>query len=291
MGENGGLYRVSEYLPDRLARELRHLFSDGHTVCELRLRGGGVSEVISDCGRFPLYARLTEGEISDILRAACRGSLYAFRDRLKEGYIPLPFGVRLGIVGEARYNGGEVVGVDSVRSLIFRIPTGKCDFAAELYSSWLTTGGESMIICAPPGGGKTTAIRALAGLIGRGRESKRVVVVDERCELNPSDYSAASVDVLQGYRRGLGVEVAVRTSSAEVLMVDEIASPSDADALRLAMGVGIPIIATAHGRSVEEAQGRAFIRELIRDGCFRHSVSIMRSGGGFAVSAVRRIEC
>lgn len=290
--ENRRLHSIYRYLPDRLVRELSRLSAlSGYTLSEIRLRGGALSQVVSERGTLPLYTRLREEEVAAVLRAACHGSLYAYRDKLSSGYIPLEYGVRVGVVGEARYEEGEVVGIDGVRSLVFRIPTGECDFAEELYREWLAADMRSMLICAPPAGGKTTALRALAGLIGSGRDARRVVVVDERCELDPLDYTGATVDILRGYRRGLGVEVAVRTASPEVLMVDEIASEGDADALRLAIGVGIPVIATAHGEDARDAARRGYIRSLIEDGCFDTAVSIRRERGGFSLSSLSLLKC
>lgn len=276
----GRLAAVLDWLPARLGREIESVARGSrHSIREIRLRASGISSVVTDGGDFPLFTRVTHAELEGVVDKMCGGSIYAHRADMNDGYISVG-GVRVGVVGEARYDGEGRIGVSSVASLSFRIPTGVCGFAAELYSRWLSLCG-NLLIVAPPSGGKTTALRALAGLIGSGRGGRRVVVVDERCELDPAEYGAASVDILQGYRRGQGIEIAVRTMSPEVLMVDEIASAGDAKAISLAMGVGIPVIATAHGTDLLSLTRRDFIRDLLGEGLFTHICPIKRSGSGF----------
>ena len=285
----GRLATVIGWLPARLGREIESVVRGSrHTVREIRLRAAGLSSVVTDGGDFPLFTRLSVAELEGVVDKICRGSLYAYRADMNDGYISVG-GVRVGVVGEARHDTEGRIGVFSVASLSFRIPTGRCDFAGELYSRWLSLGG-NLLIVAPPSGGKTTALRALARLVGSGRDGRRVVVVDERCEFDPSEYRTASVDVLQGYRRGQGIEIAVRTMSPEALMVDEIASERDAEAVSLAMGVGIPVIATAHGVDLLSLTRRDFICNLLGEGLFTHACPIRRDGGGFYLAPVEAVD-
>lgn len=283
--ENRGLYSVLGCLPDGMAREICGILRGARlSVREIRIRAFGVSSLVTDLGSFPLASRV-DGEITKkITERLCRGSVYAFRECINSGYIPFSFGVRVGIVGEARYDGEEMVGISEISALSFRIPSAVCGFGAELYRHWQGLCGENLIIIAPPSGGKTTALRSLAGFLGTGRNSRRVVVIDERCEFNPRDYCGATVDILQGYKRGIGTEIAVRTMSPEVLLVDEIASAGDAEALRSAIGVGIPVVATAHGSSVGSLLARDYLASLVRDGCFSRACSIERRGGEFYIT-------
>ena len=138
-----------------------------------------------------------------------------------------------------------------------------------------------MLICSRAGEGKTTAIRALARLIGSGERPRRVVAVDERCEFDVSYYSDSHVDILRGYRRALGVDIAIRTMSAEVVMVDEISSHDDARAMLSSLGAGVTVIATAHASSLGDALKRDYIRELVDGGLFSSICVIERCGDKF----------
>ena len=290
MNNSERLSSLARFLPPLLFRELLALRRCMRgEVRELRLRSSGISSVIIDGATYPLYTRLDGGMLEEITGLLCHGSLYAYRDSIAAGFLPAPFGVRVAVAGEARYDGGRLVGIDRISSLVFRIPGDRCDFADGLYRGWLELGCRNMLICAPPLCGKTSALRSLAGLIGSGRDARRVVVVDERLEFDESDYRGATVDILRGYRRSTGTELAVRLLSPEVILVDEIASRSDAAAVRSAVGVGIPVIATVHGGDIGDLMRRDFIAELIRDGCFELFTVITADGGEFRASAVRKI--
>ena len=53
---------------------------------------------------------LSENEISDVLEGMCQGSLYAFSDTIKQGYISLTNGVRVGVCGRAGCEGERIIG-------------------------------------------------------------------------------------------------------------------------------------------------------------------------------------
>lgn len=289
MGENPTSY-VLCYLPGGMAREIIGIISGSRfLIREIRLRRNGVCTVVTNAGSFPLFSRLDGEAIEGVVARLCRGSLYAFLDSISAGYISLSHGIRVGVVGVAKYDGDRLVGVSEISALNFRIPHTAPDICADLYRDWLFTDMENLLILAPPSGGKTTVLRSLARFIGSGRLAKRVVVVDERYEFDPCDYRDSTVDILQGYRRGLGTEVAVRTMSPEVILVDEIASVEDATALRMALGVGVRVIATAHGTTPTSLLAREHLASLLRDGCFSHFCNIKRVDGEFLLSSPERI--
>ncbi len=285
----GALFGVLSVLPGELRRELEALVSGGCEISELRLRAIGISQAVIGGRSYPLFYRATHGVLRDVLSRLCRGSLYAYRDSIADGYVSGEWGVRVGVVGEARYEGERAVGVDGVSSLCFRIPTGRCEVADGLYETWRSLGGGSMLIASPPAGGKTTALRALARLIGSGEQARRVVAVDERLEFIPEDYAGASVDLLRGYKRERGVELALRTMSPEIIMVDEIGSAQDARATETARGAGVSLIATAHARDLADARKRRYISEMLDGGAFDIFVRLWRDADG-AYYEARRLD-
>ena len=287
-GYSPAISAVLGALPSRLAREIRSMGEKMlSSLSEIRVRSSGRSIAVVGGRNLPLVAELSYGELADVLYRLCRGSLYAYRDSLARGFLPFDFGVRVGVVGEARYDGGALIGVDRVCALVFRIPTGRCDFGEKLYSLWRGLGGGNMLIAAPPSGGKTTALRSLAARIGGGNTPMRVTVIDERCEFVPEDYRGLSVDILRGYIRGLGMEIAIRSLSPEVIMVDEIGTRADADATANAASAGITVIATAHASGLEDARRRPILREIFELGLFPAFAAIRKERGGFAVEVWR----
>ena len=280
------IVRVLECMPEPVALKITEfLHKNGisqSSVNEIRLRGGSTSGAVVSGKNISIGVIADKSDVRECLKRICDGAVYAHRDEISKGYVTLSGGVRVGVCGTAGYEDSRLVGVGDVTSLIFRVPNSECSFSGEIWREWRRRSGGMLIISAA-GDGKTTAIRALAKIIGTGKERRHVVVVDERCEFDVSEYKDADVDILRGYRRELGIEIAIRTMSAEVLIVDEIGSVGDASALNSAIGAGVEVIATAHGQSMAQVMKRGYIRELISAGLFASIVVIRRCGESFGI--------
>lgn len=282
--------RVVSCLPLGLCRELWEISRSVPGLCEdiseLRLRAGGLSSITVGRAWYPLFYRVSQAEVAGIFSLLTEGAPYLHRETLARGYISA-FGVRVGVSGEARGGGGEVA-VGEVVSLVFRLGGAVCGFASSLGAKWRELGCPNLLIAAPPLGGKTTALRALAKYIGTGRDAMRVVVADERCEFDTGEYKDATVDVLRGYRRAVGIELAYRTMAAEVIIADEIANKEEAEALLAADGAGVRLISSVHAGSAREVLSRECIGELISRGSFRWVAFI--SGGAERTYEMRELS-
>ncbi len=291
----GSWQKILRLLPTRLTRELENIRKSRRDLLseasELRLRAGGVSTLALSSGSLPLAVRLCEDELEEIIFGACDGSLYAYRDTLAEGYVPMSCGVRLGVCGRARYEGGELVGVRGITSLVFRLPYGECAFADDIAELFLSASHAGMLIYAPPGGGKTTALRSLVRVLSSGRYARRVCVVDERCEFIPEDYIMCAVDILRGYKRAEGIELAVRTLNPEIIVIDEIAS-DEAKSLEGVIRCGIPIIATSHAQTMDELMTKPHISRFCEMGAFDFLVGITKAADeyGFVATGISGVK-
>ena len=272
--------RMLGYLPRGMCSEIREIersVSDmARAISELRVRADGLSSLILNGVSYPLLYRVSRTDMAEIVELLTGGAAYAHKDTLERGYV-VASGIRVGVSALARYD-GERVGIGEISSLVFRLGSAVCDYAEELYSEWRMRGMPNLLVAAPPMGGKTTALRAFAGRIGRGRDALGVVVVDERCEFDPRDYTDASVDILRGYRRAGGIELAYRTMSAEVVVVDEIACVADAEALLMAHGAGVRLISSVHAGGVSDILHRECLSPLIKSGVFGMAALIERRG-------------
>ena len=276
--------RALAYLPEDIVCALRESlrlssYREGD-VSEIRLRAHGACALVVKGRNLALGIKIDPSRLKEIFKRISGGAVYAHRDDVCRGFITLEGGIRVGVTGHARYECGRMVGVSDITSLAFRIPTGECSFARSLYAEWLLLGG-GMLISSRAGEGKTTTVRALARLIGSGEWPRRVVIVDERCELDLGEYSDAHVDILSGYRRALGVDIAIRTMSAEVLIVDEISSSEDAEAMLAALGAGVTVIATVHAPSLADALRRDYVKRLVDGGLFQGICTVKRDGERF----------
>ena len=71
----------------------------------------------------------------------------------------------------------------------------------------------------------------------------------------------------------------IRAMTPQVLAMDEITTPADADAARLAAGCGVRLLATAHAGSIRELKLRSVYRPLLEEGVFGAAVMIERRAG------------
>ncbi len=278
-------------LPERVRRDIEEAAAKQKRVEEIRLHCGRRVTLTSSGKNIPTSAVLTRQEIDRTLTRLCEGSVYAFRDTIAEGYIGLRGGVRVGVCGRAALSGGKICGVYDIDTLVLRIPHPSPSLGAEiaeLIRKSRFTGG--VLIYSPPGIGKTTLLRSLAKMMSSGEHAVRVSVIDTRGELGYSlGEPGLCLDILSGYPKHIGISIASRTLSPQLIICDEIGSRAEAEAICEAQGCGVPLIATAHASSVRELLGRSGMGILHRSGCFSAYVGISRSGEfGFSYEICKR---
>lgn len=269
---------VLEAFPTRLREELSVHISRLGLPEELRLRSRRAASVSRQGKNLFFRTVLTQEEMDRILLSLCGGSLYAHRESIAEGYLTLPDGIRVGVVGRAVIEEERVVGVYDVTGLNLRFPRRLPRFGrvvAELLRR--QEAGRGVLVYAPPAGGKTTLLRAVAASLASGAEPMRVCLVDSREELSFSlEDPDLCVDVLRGYPRALGMEIATRTMNAQLIVCDEIGGLEEAQAILSAQNCGVPLLASAHGNTLAGLFRREGLLLLHRAGVFGAYVGVRR---------------
>ena len=277
---------VMRALPYRLSDEIRH-FGRVWEIEEIRMRAQRRCSLVVSGENIMLNTVLDRDEISSVLEGICQGSLYAFSDTINQGYISLPDGVRVGVCGRAGCDGERIIGIYEVSSLSVRIPHRSRPLGREicdlLYGFGMSSG---VLIYSPPGIGKTTLLRSVAVRLASGdyqRPPLRTVVIDTRGELSfANEGRDLCLDILSGYPRRKGIEIATRCLNAQVIICDEIGDYEEAMSLVASHNCGVPLIASAHAGSLEQLLSRTGLRLLHEARIFGAYARIERDGrGGF----------
>ncbi len=268
---------IISILPSELLRQINSAPRLG-AIEEIRLRADKFCSIVSRGENYILPFSCDRQGLAEILKQMCGGSLYAFSDTINKGYISLRGGVRVGVVGRATTESGKIIGISEVSSLCIRIPHRILNVGREIASLLSRLEFRSgVLIYSPPGVGKTTVLRGVIRLLSSGERPKRVVVVDSRGELFfDLCEKDMCLDILSGYPRGEGIEIAARVLNPELIVCDEIGDVDEALELVASSNCGIPLLATAHAGSVSELLSRTGIRLLHEAGVFGAYVKISR---------------
>ena len=244
-----------------------------NNINEIRVRSNGAASITAGGKNIILYNDkspiiFTKSEIADLFTKLCEGTVYKFENQIRNGYITISGGHRIGFCGTAVYEGLKLITVKDISSITFRISKQIKNAAREIIGN-LVNGDKinSALIVSEPCGGKTTIISDLTRLISN--YGKRCAVIDERGEICsvhngvPQKEVGALTDILNGYNKGDGMMLALRCLSPQVIICDEIGTQQDVDAMLEAMNAGVPVIATAHASNEEELISRPQIERLI----------------------------
>ncbi len=269
--------RLMEILPINISELIGGLEKGiQESVCEIRLRENAPLSVSTYtknlmldksgriCREIDCAAVCTSKDIAYLINRLCEGSVYRYMSTLNSGYIVTPSGIRAGICGECVYDGGRISAVSRFTSVNLRIPH-DIDGIGDGVSRYISKNQHSsVLLCSPPGYGKTTAIRSIAKAVATGRYAppRRVAVIDERGEILPNG-GIGLIDRFSGYRKSDGIEIATRLFSPELIVCDEIGNSDDVNSLLSVQNNGVPLLATTHGESLDGIMHRPNIKKLI----------------------------
>lgn len=230
-------------------------------ICEIRIRSGQPIVLETTHGRFPLDRKASSEEIADCIKSFCHYSLHSYERELREGYITLRGGHRAGFCGSAVLHDECMDTIKNISSINIRIAREMLGTADPLEQTVFSESFQGLLIAGKPMSGKTTVLRDLCRIIG---SKHKLAVIDTRSEIAaayngaPQNDVGAYTDVLNGYPRREGIEIAVRTLSPEYIACDEITGESDLAALCL--NSGVKLIFTAHCGSVKQAENTPIVK-------------------------------
>ncbi|TCZ77446.1 stage III sporulation protein AA [Paenibacillus albiflavus] len=292
------LKKIIANLPNSIRTKLEEIRIREERPLEISW-AGDYSFVTKESGlvRDPLGAYIpTSEECAILLELLTNHSVYSFEEELRRGFITIAGGHRVGLAGRTVLEAGRVRTIRDVSSFNIRVAreiVGVGKIILPHLIDPIERRIHNTLIVSPPQQGKTTLLRDLARTISAGDKTAlqgiprglKVGVVDERSEIAASVKGVPKfdlgprTDVLDGCPKAEGMMMMIRSLSPELIVVDEIGRPEDAEALHEALHGGISVIATAHGYGMADIKLRPVLRELIAEKLFtRYVVLSLRRG-------------
>lgn len=226
---------------------------------------------LQDLPECPLQLRecvLDQFQIEEIFHTLCGGAVHAHQTELAHGFLTTPSGCRVGVAGRYVDRDGQTV-LQQVQGLNLRIARAVPVQLPDELLVQLKKHFIGMLLVGEPDSGKTTLLRQIAReLAGMQR---RACVVDERCEIFPPGDSEKMppLDLLSGIPKERAVQMALRTLSPQIILLDELGTLAETAALEQGLYSGVDFVASVHAASVEEAARRPQVQALQRHGMLR----------------------
>lgn len=249
---------------------------------EVRLRIGKPLIIVSDNIEFVLHKTIEKDELMEILEYVSNYSLHAFENELKQGFITIEGGHRVGMTGQVLIENGEVKNIKHISSMNIRMSHEILN-CADVILPYITRNKQiyNTLIISPPRCGKTTLLRDLVRQVSDGSRWVKgctVGVVDERSELGgcylgvPQNQLGIRTDVLDNCPKSKGMLMLIRSMSPQVIAVDELGSTEDIHALEYAMHCGCKMIATVHATSMDEIRSKPLFEQMVKERRFERYV-------------------
>ncbi len=227
-------------------------------VCVLDVTGLHETDFVTD-----------KREIERIFSSLCNFSVYARQQEIKNGFVTLPEGHRVGICGRCILENNKITNISGITSLNIRISREVKNCALPIYNA-VKENIDHTVIISPPNCGKTTYLRDLTRLFSD--DGLNVSVVDERGEIAPIAEEihfdlGKNTDVLQFCPKYIGMIMVLRTMNPKIIVTDEIGSLKDGEAVTEMTKSGIVTFTSFHGNDFYD-----FKKRFKNYGAFKYAV-------------------
>ncbi len=297
------LESIIQIFPVHIRQQIQQAFVEAEesedSIEEIRIRIGRPVELLS--GKRSKYLKKTgspilttektdvifisEDEIQDMVTFLSKYSLYAFTEEIRNGYLTLEGGHRVGIAGQVRMEEGEVADITYIRFLNIRIAGERKGCAKELVPYLIQSEGiYNTLLLSAPGIGKSTFLRDSIRLLSDA--GIRISLVDERSEIAacymgcPQNDVGRCTDVMDRCAKPSGMRMMLRAMAPQILAVDELGTREDYEAVRHALNCGCRILGTIHAGNIEELVQKESMRNWVEGNVFDRYVVLSKAEDG-----------
>ncbi len=245
-------------------------------IQEIRIKIQKPIILYTDRGEIILSRDVTKEDFKFIIQRISNYSIYAYEEEIKQGFITLKGGHRVGIAGECVMENNKIKTIKNISSLNIRISKEVIGCSKEVIKYIVDDNNvKNTLIISPPKCGKTTILRDITRILSSGSQilkGKKVVVIDERSEIGasyngiPQMNLGIRTDILDNCLKREGMLMAIRSLSPDVLICDEIGTKEDIDALNTAFNSGVNVVVTVHGSNLSDIKERKIFDDFLSSG-------------------------
>ena len=246
---------------------------------------------------------VTREDIEQTFQIICKYSIHTFMDDITKGFIKLRGGHRVGIVGKAIVESGQVKNIKHISSLNIRISREIIGCSDKILDHIISSNNQvnNTLIISPPQCGKTTLVRDIVRNLSNGNKKygfrgMKVALIDERNEIGGSYLGVPQMDVgirtdiIETCPKDIGIMMLLRSMSPNIIVTDEIGNEREVKALYTALNGGVSLITTVHGDSIEDIQGRKELSRLLDKELFKKVIILSARKGPGTVEKIYDLE-
>lgn len=299
---------ITKLFPAQIRKALGQALFDRNKIYEIRLRVNAPLIVIYQGKEYflTLEGALTKEEakayyvktedLKEMLEYISGYSLYAFEEEIRQGFLTVVGGHRVGIAGKTILDGNKIKSLKYISYINLRL-SHQIKGCASPILPYIIKNRQicHTLIISPLRCGKTTLLRDLIRQVSNGNRympGVSVGVVDERSEIAgsyqgiPQNDLGIRTDVLDCCPKAEGMMMLIRSMSPEVVAVDELGDYEDIHAIESVIHCGCKLFATVHGSSIEDIKRKPLLQRLMQEKVFERYIVLYKKDCAGQIKAI-----